>query len=332
MIDKKTFGSFIKSKRIEKNYSQKELAELLYVTEWAVSKWERGLSYPDITMISDICSALDISEHELVTASTDTETRKMKHEAHKFRVISGTWFWVPTISYAITLIICFICNIAVNGTLSWFFIVLASLLCAYSFIPTFTSFFEKNKLLVFIVSSLASISLLLLTCAIYTGSVSWVPTACVGIMIGYSLLFLPIVLAKTTVRKYRFVIALGSAFILTVLLLLIVNLWKPFMLMSGIVIACYWFVPAVICTYICTFNLDPFIKMGICTSLAAIICYCSNYVIDMILLGTTGNYYNIDFSNWEHYANGNTNFLIFAGLLLIGIVLIGTGYFRSRKR
>ena len=94
MIDKKTFGSFIKSKRIEKNYSQKELAELLYVTEWAVSKWERGLSYPDITMISDICSALDISEHELVTASTDTETRKMKHEAHKFRVISGTWFWV----------------------------------------------------------------------------------------------------------------------------------------------------------------------------------------------------------------------------------------------
>lgn len=104
------------------------------------------------------------------------------------------------------------------------------------------------------------------------------------------------------------------------------------MLAQGIIIACYWFVPAVICTYMCTFKLDPFIKVGICTSLAAIICYCSNYVIDMILLGTTGNYYNIDFSNWEHYANGNTNFLIFAGLLLIGIVLIGTGYFRSRKR
>ena len=42
MTDKKTFASVIKSKRIEKNYSQKTLAELLFVTEGAVSKWERG--------------------------------------------------------------------------------------------------------------------------------------------------------------------------------------------------------------------------------------------------------------------------------------------------
>ena len=45
MTDKKTFGLFIKSKRIENNYSQKELAELLFVTEGAVSKWERGVSH-----------------------------------------------------------------------------------------------------------------------------------------------------------------------------------------------------------------------------------------------------------------------------------------------
>ena len=46
MIEKKTFGSFIKAKRIEKNYSQKDMAEQLFVTEGAVSKWERGISYP----------------------------------------------------------------------------------------------------------------------------------------------------------------------------------------------------------------------------------------------------------------------------------------------
>lgn len=331
MIDKKTFGSFIKSKRLEKNYSQKELAELLYVTEWAISKWERGISYPDITMISDICSALDISEHELVTASVDTETRKMKHEAHKFRVISGTWFWIPTISYAVTLVICFICNLAVNGTLSWFFIVFASLLCAYSFLPTFTSFFEANKLLVFIVSSLATISLLLLVCAIYTGTVYWVPTACVGIMIGYSIIFIPIILAKTDIRKYRFVVAFAAAFVLTVLLLLIVSLWKQFMLGQGILIACYWFVPVIICTYICTFKFDTFIKTGICTSIAAVICYCANHIINMISFGATGSYYQVDFSNWGQYTNGNINLLLFGGLLLIGIVLIGTGYLRHKR-
>jgi transcriptional regulator with XRE-family HTH domain len=329
MIDKKTFGSFIKSKRLEKNYSQKELAELLYVTEWAISKWERGLSYPDITMISDICRALDISEHELVTASVDTEARRMKHEAYKFRVISGTWFWIPTITYAVTLVICFICNLAVNGTLSWFFIVFASLLCAYSFIPTFTSFFGRNKLLVFVVSSLASVSLLLVVCAIYTGSAYWVPTVCTGIMIGYSIVFIPIILAKTEMKKYRFVIAFAAAFILTVLLLLIVSLWKHFMLLQGVMITCYWFIPAIICTYICTLKTDPFIKAGICTSIAAIIAYCSNYVIGNLTKGTTENYYQVDFGNWEQYANGNINLLIFGGLLLIGVTFIGIGCFRK---
>ena len=104
MTDKKTFGSFIKTKRMEKNYSQKDLAELLFVTEGAVSKWERGVSYPDITLISEICRVLDISEHELITASVDTDTRKMKHEARKFRAIRGTWFWIPTISYGVALV------------------------------------------------------------------------------------------------------------------------------------------------------------------------------------------------------------------------------------
>ena len=141
MTDKKSFGAFIKTKRTEKNYSQKDLAEMLFVTEGAVSKWERGVSYPDITLISDICCALDISEHELITASTDADARKMKHEARKFRTIRSAWFWVPTISYAVALLTCFICNLAVNHTLSWFFIVLTALLCAYSFVPTFTLFF-----------------------------------------------------------------------------------------------------------------------------------------------------------------------------------------------
>ena len=66
MKDKKIFGSFIKEKRIEKGYSQKDLAEILFVTESAVSKWERGITYPDITLITDICKALDITEHELI--------------------------------------------------------------------------------------------------------------------------------------------------------------------------------------------------------------------------------------------------------------------------
>ena len=77
MKDKKTFGSFIKEKRISKNYSQKELAELLYVTESAVSKWERGVSYPDITLITDLCKVLEVSEKELIDSGDDDEYRKI---------------------------------------------------------------------------------------------------------------------------------------------------------------------------------------------------------------------------------------------------------------
>ena len=94
----------MKAKRIEKNYSQRDLAEMLFVTESAVSKWERGVSYPDITLISDICRVLDLSEHELITASTDMDTRKMKQEARKFRTIRDAWILIPTISYGIALI------------------------------------------------------------------------------------------------------------------------------------------------------------------------------------------------------------------------------------
>ena len=75
------------------------------MTEGAVSKWERGTSYPDITLIADICRVLNISEHEFITATNDTTTRKLEHEAHQFRMISGVWFWASIISYAIAEIV-----------------------------------------------------------------------------------------------------------------------------------------------------------------------------------------------------------------------------------
>ena len=80
MIEKNMLGKFIRTKREEARLSQKQFAEQLFVTESAVSKWERGVNYPDITMISDICRVLNISEKELITASDDTAYRQMKKQ------------------------------------------------------------------------------------------------------------------------------------------------------------------------------------------------------------------------------------------------------------
>ena len=330
MTDKKSFGSYIKLKRTEKNYSQKDLAEMLFVTEGAVSKWERGVSYPDITLISDICRVLDISEHELITASTDTDTRKMKHEARNFRVIRGTWFWVPTISYAVALLTCFICNLVVNHTLSWFFIVLTALLCAYAFIPTFTSFFERKKLLVFTVTSYLSICLLLFTCAVYTNGLYWFPVACIGTLMGYILVFGTILLSRTKLSHFKFVIAFTAVLVLTILLLLCVYSWHPFMIESAILITIYAYIPLIFCAVICMFAFDRFLKAGICTIVTSCVYCCMGYVTNA-LFGLNENHYEVDFHNWAQCASGNVHLIVITAMLFISVLLFVIGFLRVRK-
>ena len=331
MTDKKTVGSFIKSKRAEKNYSQKDLAEMLFVTEGAVSKWERGVSYPDITLISDICRVLIVSEHELITATNDTTSKTIKKEAQKFRTIRSVWFLVPTIAYAVALLTCFICNLAVNHTLSWFFVVLSSLLCAYSFVPTFTLFFKSNKLPVFVLTSFCSICLLLYTCAAYTNTLYWALTACIGVLIGYCLLFLPILLAKTKLSRYKFLISLAAALVSTVLLLANVNRLSPFMLTPAIMITCYGFAAAILCAFLCTLRFDAFLKTGICIALSSVAFYFTEYLVD-ILFGTNDAAYKVDFSNWSQCLEGNIQMLCLIAFLFISIIFLTIGIFRICKR
>ena len=50
-MDNNKIGKFIASRRKEKGLTQQELGNNLFVTDKAVSKWERGLSLPDITII-----------------------------------------------------------------------------------------------------------------------------------------------------------------------------------------------------------------------------------------------------------------------------------------
>lgn len=331
MTDKKTFGSFIKTKRTEKNYSQKDLAEMLFVTEGAVSKWERGVSYPDITLIPDICRTLDISEHELITASTDTASRKIQHEARKFRVISGIWFWVPTILYIVALLTCFICNLAVNHTLSWFFIVFAALICAFTFVPTVTWFFKSKKLLAFTVTSFISICLLLFTCAVYTNGASWFLTACIGILIGYEVIFVPIFLSKTKVSQYKFIISFTAACVLTILLLLNIRFWHPFILGNAILMATYGFIPVIACAAICSFRFNAFLKAGICIAVSGIMLYFANHVATALFGPSSGSSYQVNFRNWEQCVNGNVQFIVLISLMFVSVVFLAIGFFQVKR-
>ncbi|MBQ2937822.1 MAG: helix-turn-helix domain-containing protein [Clostridia bacterium] len=67
-MDNEKFGKFIKELRKQKNMTQKELAEKLNITDKAISKWERGLSFPDITILNSLAEIFDITVSELLNA------------------------------------------------------------------------------------------------------------------------------------------------------------------------------------------------------------------------------------------------------------------------
>ena len=68
-----TIGSKIKSLRIAKGMTQEKLAERLGISSQAVSKWERGITYPDITYLPALTQALNVSADALLGIESDSQ-------------------------------------------------------------------------------------------------------------------------------------------------------------------------------------------------------------------------------------------------------------------
>lgn len=73
-MDAQKTGAFIAAIRKEKGLTQAELAEMLFVSDKTVSKWERGAGFPDVKNWEPLATALDISLVELMQAERKTET------------------------------------------------------------------------------------------------------------------------------------------------------------------------------------------------------------------------------------------------------------------
>lgn len=200
MESKKRFGEYICRRRKELGMTQREFADKLYVTESAVSKWERGLSYPDVTLLRDICAVLDVSEHELLTASVDTERRTAERLAEKYLRLARTYRVAQYIIYGATLLGLGIGNLASQGTLSWFWIGLAAVLLAASLTlaPALVSLRQElipYRASISLVSALVFLEVLLLFCCLYSGG-DWFSMAGMSVLFGLSLFVLPVVLRQ----------------------------------------------------------------------------------------------------------------------------------------
>ena len=73
-MDQEKIGKFIKEERKNKKLSQEELGELLGVSNRSISKWETGVSLPDISLFKPLCEVLDISYNELLSGERLNKT------------------------------------------------------------------------------------------------------------------------------------------------------------------------------------------------------------------------------------------------------------------
>ncbi|MFR5875605.1 MAG: helix-turn-helix domain-containing protein, partial [Eubacterium sp.] len=65
-------GIRIRKYRELRGLSQKELADLIGVSNSRVSNWEQGINRPNADIISDLCKALDVSPSELLDIQIST--------------------------------------------------------------------------------------------------------------------------------------------------------------------------------------------------------------------------------------------------------------------
>lgn len=72
----KDIGQEIARLRKEKNMTQLQLADLMNVTDKAVSKWERGLSYPSFKTIQKLAEVLEVSLENFIDIESEDNMKK----------------------------------------------------------------------------------------------------------------------------------------------------------------------------------------------------------------------------------------------------------------
>lgn len=133
-METETMGRFIATLRKERGLTQRALAEGLHITDKAVSKWERGLSCPDISLLQPLAEQLGVTVGELlagrrsapVPESEPAEalvSRALEYaakSARDWRRALRRWcLWGCSLALLLGVIVCGICDLAISGGITW---------------------------------------------------------------------------------------------------------------------------------------------------------------------------------------------------------------------
>lgn len=124
-MDNQKFGKFILFLRKEKGWTQAELAEKFNVTDKAISKWERGVGFPDIKMVEPLAEVFGVSILEIMSSEKINEQPVPKESASEAinnvidivdyqRKIERRNILITTISFATVIMLIFLID-----TMQW---------------------------------------------------------------------------------------------------------------------------------------------------------------------------------------------------------------------
>lgn len=132
-MDNEKMALLIVKQRKKSKLTQKELAAKLGVTDKAVSKWERGLSCPDISLLSTLSDLLGVTTSELLngekspmSSATDADLivestiqYADKVTKRKSRDIRKAFAVTITSLFVLGTMVCLICDFAITGKITW---------------------------------------------------------------------------------------------------------------------------------------------------------------------------------------------------------------------
>ena len=169
-MDNKEIGIRILSARKNLGYTQKQLGNLINVSDKAVSKWERGIGCPDISLLLPLSEALKMSIDELIGGTVVDKSEKktvqnlinytkIKAIENKERIIKISYLFI-TIVMMIGIFVPCLCNYDLNHSFTWSIISSAAIIYAWIILTVLVQAKENVVIKAIIVASIGVIPLL----------------------------------------------------------------------------------------------------------------------------------------------------------------------------
>lgn len=233
----------------------------------------------------------------------------------------------------IPLVVCLICNLATGNGLTWFFIVLASLLvtATVTVLPLFLSDYRFTKS---VLAFCGSLVILLYVCCVYTGG-DWFLLASVPTVYGILLITGPIILHELPLKKpfsnmkglislcFDTVFLYGVLFVIGDYCLFGEKRWNIMMVTAAVSAIVVW-VFFLMIRYI---GINRWCKAGIISVFVGVVYGIISNIVDYLLDKCDGVYLtDVDLLQWEDvHINANINILVLCYGAVIGLILLSIG-------